>query len=268
MAARDFQDLGLRAVSGFSVAAVAALAVWHGGVASTLLASVIAGLACWELHRVVNKPHPDALLFGAAGAGGPFVALTAGPLAALFWLALVSFALWVWELRARRPGWTAPAALLTFGLAAAWFAAMRMSEPLGMEAAFWIAVVVAAADIGGYFAGRLVGGPKLWPRVSPKKTWAGLMGGLALAGLAGLLFSWATTGTFFLQVCTVSVLAALLAQGGDLAESAFKRRFGVKDSSGLMPGHGGVMDRVDGLCAATLVIALVSFLRVKPVFVW
>ncbi|MEL6220968.1 MAG: phosphatidate cytidylyltransferase, partial [Pseudomonadota bacterium] len=110
--------------------------------------------------------------------------------------------------------------------------------------------------------------PKLWPSVSPKKTWAGLGGGIALAFASGGLFSWATTGTYYHEVCTVSAVAALLAQSGDLAQSAMKRRFGVKDAGSIIPGHGGALDRFDGLMAATLVAAAVTFWRGKTVFIW
>lgn len=142
------------------------------------------------------------------------------------------------------------------------------SGPIGLLSILWAALVVIAADVGGYFAGRVIGGPKLWPRVSPKKTWAGLGGGVVLAFIVGGLFSWATTGTYFYQVCTVSMIAALLSQGGDLAESAVKRRFGVKDSGSILPGHGGLLDRLDGHMAAILVAAVVTFSRGQPVFVW
>ncbi len=142
------------------------------------------------------------------------------------------------------------------------------SGPIGLLSILWAALVVIAADVGGYFAGRIIGGPKLWPRVSPKKTWAGLGGGVALAFVVGGLFSWATTGTYFYEVCTVSMLAAILSQGGDLAESAVKRRFGVKDAGSILPGHGGLLDRLDGHMAAILVAAVVTFSRGQPVFIW
>ena len=134
--------------------------------------------------------------------------------------------------------------------------------------ALWVFLVVAAADVGGYFAGRLIGGPKLWPRVSPNKTWAGAGGGAALAVGLGGLFSWATTGTYFVQVCAVSAGVAVLSQGGDLAESALKRHFGVKDSGRLLPGHGGALDRFDGLAAAVLAVALITWWRGTTIFVW
>jgi len=146
--------------------------------------------------------------------------------------------------------------------------ALRAVEPFGFLSIVWAALVVVSADVGGYFAGRSIGGPKLWPRVSPKKTWAGLGGGVVLAFFVGGLFSWATTGTYFYQVCVVSMVAAVVAQGGDLAESALKRHFGVKDASSLIPGHGGALDRLDGHMAAILVATLVTFWRGAPVFVW
>ena len=157
---------------------------------------------------------------------------------------------------------------LYIGAAAIAFLALRAAEPYGLLSILWAALVVIAADVGGYFAGRMIGGPKLWPAVSPKKTWAGLGGGVGLAFLVGGVFSWATTGTYFYQACVVSMVAAVVSQGGDLAESALKRQFQVKDASGLIPGHGGVLDRLDGHMAALLVAAAVTFWRGQAVFIW
>ncbi|MEL6997357.1 MAG: phosphatidate cytidylyltransferase [Pseudomonadota bacterium] len=151
------------------------------------------------------------------------------------------------------------------GLAFVW---LRNEAPHGLLSVLWAAATVVAADVGGYFAGRLIGGAKLWPSVSPKKTWAGLGGAVALASLAGGLFSWATTGTYFYEVCVVSMIAALVAQGGDLAESALKRHFSVKDAGTLIPGHGGVLDRLDGHMAAILVAAAFTAWRDQAVFIW
>jgi phosphatidate cytidylyltransferase len=160
------------------------------------------------------------------------------------------------------------AGTLYIGAAAMAFVLLRGFEPFGFLSIIWAALVVVAADVGGYFAGRMIGGPKLWPAVSPNKTWAGLIGGIVLAMLVGFVFSGATTGTYFYQVGTVSALAALLAQAGDLAESALKRRFGVKDAGTLMPGHGGLLDRLDGHMVAILVAAALTFTRGQAVFIW
>lgn len=126
----------------------------------------------------------------------------------------------------------------------------------------WLFAVVWTADIGAYAVGRLVGGAKLAPRVSPNKTWAGLIGGVLLAGAAGGVFAWWLMPGMSLELRIAAALfIGLAAQGGDLAESGLKRRFGVKDTGTLIPGHGGVLDRVDGLVVAAPVAASFEFLR-------
>ncbi|MGX7745399.1 phosphatidate cytidylyltransferase [Rhodopseudomonas parapalustris] len=137
---------------------------------------------------------------------------------------------------------------------------IRLDPDHGFAALVLILLVVWGADIGGYFAGRTIGGPKLWPRVSPKKTWAGALGGLSLSLLVGLGFG--LTG--FGKIVPLLILAAILStasQLGDLLESAVKRRFGVKDSSHIIPGHGGLMDRLDGYVAAVVVAVLIGLTR-------
>jgi phosphatidate cytidylyltransferase len=124
----------------------------------------------------------------------------------------------------------------------------------------WVLFLVWATDSGAYFAGRAIGGPKLAPRISPKKTWAGLAGGMLAAALVG----WAMQNGVMpgaWRLAAASAALAVVAQAGDLAESGLKRYFGVKDSSQLIPGHGGVLDRLDGLLAvapAVAVLALIS----------
>jgi len=137
---------------------------------------------------------------------------------------------------------------------------VRLDPAKGFAALMFVLLIVWVTDSGGYFAGRGIGGPKLWPRVSPKKTWAGAAGGLA-ASLAVALgfaaFDLGKTGPLLLLGAALSVVSQL----GDLFESAVKRRFGVKDSSHFIPGHGGLMDRLDGFVAAVVVAAIFGFLR-------
>jgi phosphatidate cytidylyltransferase len=137
---------------------------------------------------------------------------------------------------------------------------VRLDQTWGLAALILILLVVWVTDIGGYFAGRGIGGPKLWPRISPRKTWAGAIGGfaasLAVAGgfaAAGL----GKTGPMLLMGAVLSIGSQL----GDLLESAVKRRFGVKDSSHIIPGHGGLMDRLDGFIAAVVMAAIFGVLR-------
>jgi len=137
---------------------------------------------------------------------------------------------------------------------------VRLDQVWGFVALILVLLVVWVTDIGGYFAGRGIGGPKLWPRVSPKKTWAGAVGGFVAslviaAGFAA--FGLGKTGPLLLLGAVLSIASQL----GDLFESAVKRRFGVKDSSHIIPGHGGLMDRLDGFVAAIVLAAVFGFLR-------
>ncbi|MFC0243161.1 phosphatidate cytidylyltransferase [Rhodopseudomonas telluris] len=137
---------------------------------------------------------------------------------------------------------------------------IRHDPDHGFVALVLIFLIVWGTDIGGYFAGRGIGGPKLWPRVSPKKTWAGAIGGLVLS--LGVAFGFALAG--FGKIVPLLILAAILStvsQLGDLFESAVKRRFGVKDSSHIIPGHGGLLDRLDGYVAAVALAALIGMAR-------
>ena len=155
--------------------------------------------------------------------------------------------------------WTA--AGLGYALAASIASsAVRLDQLRGFAALMLVLLVVWATDIGGYFAGRLIGGPKLWPQVSPKKTWAGAIGGFAAslgvaAGFAAFNFG------KIIPLLLLGAVLSIASQLGDLFESAVKRRFGVKDSSHIIPGHGGLMDRLDGFVAAIVLAAVFGFLR-------
>lgn len=137
---------------------------------------------------------------------------------------------------------------------------VRENPMSGFAALFFVLLVVWAADIGGYFAGRGIGGPKLWPRVSPKKTWAGAVGGFASSLGVAVLFAAAGVGKT-LPLLALAAFLSVISQLGDLFESAVKRHFGVKDSSQIIPGHGGLMDRLDGFVAAVVTAAILGFLR-------
>ncbi|MGF1500230.1 MAG: phosphatidate cytidylyltransferase [Paracoccaceae bacterium] len=272
--ARPFADLRQRALSGAILAALAFGLLWAGGPAAAALVGGLAAAMAWEWRSVTAERGASPGLSGISVAGGAGAAVAVAHFAGTAWGlatgAVAAGAMAGVDLLRGRPE-TAPWSLIGVGLialAGVAFLSLRALEPYGFLSTFWVILVVAASDTGGYFAGRLIGGRKLWPAVSPKKTWAGLAGGVALAFLLGGLFSWGTTGTYFHEVCTVSAAAALLAQGGDLAESAVKRRFGVKDAGGLIPGHGGVLDRCDGLIAATLVAAGATHWRGQAVFIW
>ena len=140
---------------------------------------------------------------------------------------------------------------------------VRDHPDLGILGLLWMFAVVWATDIAAYFTGRTFGGPKLCPPISPKKTWSGFVGGVAAATLGGLLVAWigqgydATLPLTFTGIAALSIVSSIASQVGDLGESALKRHCQVKDSSHLIPGHGGVMDRLDGFWAVCLIVALV-----------
>jgi phosphatidate cytidylyltransferase len=252
---RKNADLGTRAVVGVALIAVAAAALWWGGFAFWLLVTIAAlimmqewgglhGAGTWQKRLAQYALMVPLSIMAPVAAGPSFLAL--GLIAgAGFFLAIVT-----------RNGMLGVGAAYV-GLPVLALLVLRES-PDGLLLAFWAMALVWATDIGAYFAGRAIGGPKLMPAVSPNKTWAGLIGGVLGAGLFALaLTSW---GLPWPLVFATPVLA-VVAQGGDLYESWLKRRAGVKDSSNILPGHGGVLDRLDGLVpvapiAALLVIAL------------
>jgi phosphatidate cytidylyltransferase len=179
----------------------------------------------------------------------------------LFWLvaAIGIFVEW-WKMTGARVGWKFPG----FLYAASAFAApvvLRMDAEFGLAAVLWLFAVVWVSDVMAYVCGRLIGGPKLWPRVSPKKTWAGFLGGTGFSVAAATGVAAAFGAPSLVPVALVSLIAAVVSQGGDLFESSLKRRFGVKDSGTLIPGHGGFMDRLDGFVLTGLFALVLGLWR-------
>ncbi len=147
-------------------------------------------------------------------------------------------------------------------------ALIRSDDLIGRNTVFFVLAAVWIADSGAYFAGSLIGGPKLAPRISPKKTWAGLIGALVTAGITGGLFFALFPEYTVMELVLAGIVVGGVAQLGDLAESMAKRRFDVKDSGALIPGHGGILDRIDGLMAASLLVGIVSGDLVDGISPW
>lgn len=255
-----FGDLLLRIASSIALAAVVSFDLWMGGVWVAALAGIATVLMLWELHRMVTGDRrrftPTLVTMAAATVAGISVTGLAGQMAGA--ATLLAGAAVVAAIAPKRAAWLA-GGVLYIGFAMAFVPVIRDDPQLGLAGIVWLILVVAAADIGAYFTGRTLGGPKLWPRVSPKKTWSGAIGGLMLAlavALAfGMVMNW-RLGT----AAGLSLGVAIASQAGDLIESAVKRRWGVKDASSLIPGHGGVMDRLDGLVGGLWFFALYDIL--------
>jgi phosphatidate cytidylyltransferase len=249
-------DLLIRTSSAAVLAAIALGAAWFGGPATGLVAAVAAVVVWVEWANITGLSDGEARILavpvGVATIVGGFGFLSLG--------FVIAGGTIVGLLLGRASVW--PAAGIAYAaVLGLCLLAIRLSAELGLTALFFVFAVVWATDTGAFFAGRTIGGAKLWPRVSPKKTWAGAIGGLfaavlaaaAVAAVAGFALSPALAG--------MVVVLSLACQMGDLFESAVKRRFGVKDSGHIIPGHGGLMDRVDGLIFACALATLVGWVR-------
>jgi phosphatidate cytidylyltransferase len=250
-------DMGKRLASGIVFGAITIALAWAGEMPFALLVLVAVMLMSWEWCRVVRGSEFDPTLVVHSVAVAAATVLTAIGYAALGLSVLVIGAIIVIPLQfGERPIFSA-AGVLYCGLPAVALLWLRGDEPMGFLAVIFIFLVVWATDTAAFVAGRIIGGPKLAPSISPHKTWAGLAGGVAAAGLAAAvfaLFTDASPGSLLL----IGLAMGLVAQGGDLAESALKRTFGVKDASNLIPGHGGFLDRLDGIVTVAVVTALAA----------
>ncbi len=267
-----WRDLRQRALTAALLAPAAILCIWLGAEWwAALMAVAVAGLA-WEWVHLCG-----ARARALPGAAVPAAVLVAGgfALAGWPWLAFVVLGLGAYA-GAALAGRTAvvPPNWLGFGVLYIGVAGVALIELRGGDAAgrgnvLFLFLVVWASDIGAYLAGRLLGGPKLLPIVSPNKTWSGALGGLVAAMAVGVAAAALLEPLGSLvRAALVAALLGVVAQMGDLLESWIKRRFHVKDSSGLIPGHGGLLDRLDGVLAAAPVAALLGAALGPGVYLW
>jgi phosphatidate cytidylyltransferase len=205
----------------------------------------------WELGRMLGGTGTNIKMMGVAAFAAIVIAGELPPglaLPVILAPAFVSFG--------QVPLSRAVFAIYTALILIAGYGLMALRDDFGFLWMAWLALVVIASDMLGYFAGRLIGGPKFWPRVSPKKTWSGTIAGWIGALIVGLAFM--GPGNAGIGLLGISVAVAMAAQMGDIAESAVKRRAGVKDSSHIIPGHGGLFDRFDGMLGASVFLLLVA----------
>jgi phosphatidate cytidylyltransferase len=270
----DAHALRKRVISAAILLPLALANVWLGAPYWGAMVCLFGMVMVWEWSRICN-PRSVGRLLGLEWSGMVSVAAVgAGALlgasgrytASLLLLVLGTLAAAGLARHERGAAGRGPAAafwqglgVLYVGLPSLAILWVRASPSGGLPALLWILALVVAVDSGAFAAGRLIGGPKLAPRISPNKTWAGLGGGVVGAVAVG----WATAEILGLPrqgtLILASAFMALVEQAGDLAESGFKRRFGVKDSSRLIPGHGGLLDRLDGFLAVALAAAAAQF---------
>ena len=271
LARADFGSLRPRVLSAVTLAPLPVAAIWFGSPWLPLLTALAGALMAWEWGRLCRRGRLGAtgiVLVGVVLAAIATATLITPGLSIVF--ALVGAGIVFWLARGRPdldPEWTAFGALWV-ALPCICLLWLASGGPNGRTTLLWVLAIVWATDIGAYAIGRTLGGPRLAPRWSPRKTWAGLAGGAVCAGLAG----WATAAWLgispALPLVFLSAGLAIVEQFGDLAESLAKRRFGVKDSSGLIPGHGGLLDRLDGLLAVIPVVALLTMIAGRSVVTW
>lgn len=246
----QWADLSQRMISGGAAAAFGLIVMWIGGISFHILVALICGIMIWELARMLGAGD-RAILFGV-GAGLVLFAALELPAGFSLPLLFVPSLMGVALLERHRYSYSIFCAAILF----AGFGLVLLRDDFGFGWMAWLALVVIVTDILGYFAGRFIGGPKFWPRVSPKKTWSGTVAGWIGAAIVGVIFVW--LGQSGYELIGISIAVSIAGQFGDVAESALKRRMGVKDSSSILPGHGGMFDRFDAMLGASLFLLLVA----------
>ena len=248
-----FPDLLPRLGSALVLLGVGGGAVWAGGLWFTVVVAIAVALMMWELHHIL-APMQTGAQGGALAmlAGGAVLLSGLVPIGYVLPMALAPSFVGLSAFKANRRTFAFYGALIVL----AGFGLLHFRAAFGLPWVLWLLLVVIVTDIAGYFAGRALGGPKFWPSVSPKKTWSGTVAGWLGAGLVGWIFVAILNASP--QIVGLSIAMSMAAQMGDISESAIKRKVGVKDASNLIPGHGGLLDRFDGLLGAAVLLLVVE----------
>lgn len=251
-----WRELAVRVASAMVLAAATLALAVNGRVPFALLVAAVASVLIWEWGRLVRRAHFDAAtIAGLCGVLIAIVFVTAG----LHWvgaLAIAVTAAVTFGLVKSEVAVSSALGPVYVGLPSLTLVAIHGSVPSGELVIVFLLLVVWSTDTGAFVAGRAFGGPKLWVAVSPNKTWSGLIGGTIVGSLTAFAFAVWLPSPSPGRVVLLAAGLAVVSQLGDLCESALKRAYGVKDTSHLIPGHGGFMDRVDGLVFAALAAGL------------
>ena len=249
-----WDDLKVRMTSGALMAAVGIVAIVLGGVWFQMLAVFVTAVMVWECWIMIRGASPTSGMLLAAAVASILSAQVFGGTQNYEFLVLFLVVPIIGAVILERERIT----FFIFALAIqiAGYGLVHFRIDFGFTWLLWLVSIVVVTDIAGYFAGKSLGGPKFWPAISPKKTWSGTVGGWIGAAIVGFIFTLFTNAG--LSIILLSVVISFAGQMGDIAESALKRRQGVKDSSTLIPGHGGLFDRFDALLGASLFMLLVA----------
>lgn len=267
----DSSALRKRVVSALILVPVTLGAAYRGGPIWDLLVGVMGALMAWEWARLCNSGRLSRVGL-ATLALAPVVVAVGATVDVRAGLIVIGVGMLIIGIGARLESVANPTWLMLgvpyVGLPCLALSWLRGMPQEGLVTLLWVLGLVWATDTGAYVAGRKIGGPKLAPRISPNKTWVGLFGGMAAAAIVGFAASALVAGVSPWIAAPLGAALAVVEQAGDLFESAVKRRFGVKDSSSLIPGHGGVLDRVDGLLSVSLVVAALSWIAGHTILIW
>ena len=253
-----WDDLTVRVVSSIAMVVVGAFGVILGGVWFQMMVVFVTAVMVWELWMMIAEDKPTEGMLLAALLASVMSGQLLEESGAFYILFLVVPILGAWRVKHERMFFF----LAALGVQIAGYGLVHFRNDYGFTWILWLMCVVIATDVFGYLAGRTFGGPKFWPKVSPKKTWSGTSAGWVAAGVVGFLFTLFTNASW--SIIFISMILSFASQMGDIAESAFKRRMGVKDSSTLIPGHGGLFDRFDALLGAALFLLLIDALFNVP----
>ena len=250
----NWHDLQLRLISASLLLVASALCIFFGGYLFTFLIIALIGVMHWELGKMLSPLSAQAMWFSALlSVMATFLLLKLDSLVLPILVLFCNFHFQKFFFHHNRNyGAYYSLAVIICGVI---FYRIRLE--FGLYHTFWLIGIVVVTDTAGYLIGRIIGGPKVFPRISPKKTWAGVLAGWFAVGL----FSWSfveniAPQNLFVMFVSISIILSVSAQVGDMIQSHLKRRSDVKDSSSLLPGHGGFMDRFDGFVGATVVSGL------------
>ena len=265
------QQLFRRIVSAMILLVIAGLAIWLGGLVLNCFLFLLSSLLLWEWFCLVSVFGKLVRLFlstilslSAVTAGSMLATELQVALIGCVLFAGLGIALW----NHGRFGFvvgSGPALIVATMMAAIY---LRKLPEFGLETICWLVLVVSAMDIGGYFFGKTIGGPRLAPNISPNKTYSGLLGGMLAGGVLSTVVGHLLGNAENLSFLALGVGLAFVSQAGDLLESSWKRYFNVKDSSSLLPGHGGFLDRFDGYLTALPIVALITLVLGRSPFLW